>query len=302
MRIEHDNVGTPGKAAIEFLLDTKYQIIENRRLEIVTRDILLDEVDAIILKMAKKYNIKRKGKSFVFTESEMVIGYSVKEHDLETQLYDLNTRLNMLKIELARTPLQSSITLKLKGDILDLEQQIKEVKIALTKQKYFSHYDDSQSLYRRSAYTGVSEKDLTPKQSAATGAAIGGVAAGVGSASAYTHKRELSKERKNFAKLHKEKADLHKDAAWVEDQMRRAKKGSGEKVINGLIAKRDEIVNKIKQKNTKYQNSLHKLNDIQKGANQRLLKNGAKGALAGAALGLAALGAKKYKDSHKNHK
>lgn len=154
-RIERNNTGSPGKAAIEFLLNMKYTIVEHRTLPTHTKDLLLAELDGVIDKLSAKYHIKRKGKNFYFESLAItepaIIGPAGT--DLLADLYAANTELQVLKIQLARTNLNSSDCLFLNNAILNKEKQIKELKLAITKQKYFSTVDDQNkwdSIYRRS--------------------------------------------------------------------------------------------------------------------------------------------------------
>lgn len=155
-RLEHENVGSPGKAAIEFLLNMKYEIVENRDLETHVKDVMLSEIDSVINKVVAKYHIQKKGKNFYFPESLAIIEPAVigpEGSDLLADLYAANTELEVLKIQLARTNLNSSDCFRLKSAILDQENRIKEIKLAIVKQQYFSHTDDQNNwnqLYRRS--------------------------------------------------------------------------------------------------------------------------------------------------------
>ena len=49
-----------------------------------------------------------------------------------------DTELNTLRIQLAKTDLNSSSSFKLIDAIKDVENRIKEIKLEITKQKYFS--------------------------------------------------------------------------------------------------------------------------------------------------------------------
>jgi len=155
LRLEHDNTGQPGKVAIEFLLNMKYTVAENRRLQTHTKDLLLGELDSVINKIAAKYHVKRKGKDFYF-ESLAITNPTIigpVGSDLLADLYAANTELETLKIQLSRVNLNSSDCLRLRSAILAQEQKIKSIKLDITKQKYFSHLDDQNSynqMYRRS--------------------------------------------------------------------------------------------------------------------------------------------------------
>lgn len=158
-RLEQNNTGTPGKVAIEFILSTKYEIVENRDLQSHVKDLMLAELDSIINKVVAKYNIRKKGKNFYFKED---ITIAIAEpaiigpvgSDLLADLYAANTELQTLKIQLARTNLNSSDCLRVNSAILAQERKIKDIKLAMIKQKCFSHVDDQKDnnwdpIYRR---------------------------------------------------------------------------------------------------------------------------------------------------------
>jgi hypothetical protein len=310
-RIEHDNTGSAGKAAIEFLLNMKYEIVENRQLQEHTKDLLLGEIDSVIAKLCAKYRVQRKGKQFIFSESLAITEPAIigpVGSDLLADLYAANTELETLRIQLARTSLNSSDCFRLKSAILDKEKQIKDIKIAITKQKYFSHTDDQNSynpIYRRSL--GEEAKDA-----AKNGAIAGGIAGTViGKHKGVVdnrHKQAVNQFKKanDFLNTTQSKAEKEyfnyasaKDLTKAnKDTLKRAghTKQSAQETMNAArqalkkLSKDKAIANKYKAQATKR---------LQKSGVKVLgsaIKGGAKGALIGAAAGLAAYGAKKIAD------
>lgn len=139
-RLERLNDGTPGRAAIEFLLNIKYAIVENRKIDDLSKEQMLDRVDSVLDKVAAKNKVQRKGREFIFTE-ELIITHPEcaigKEQILYCKIQALQSEIESLKIQLARTPLQSSMTIKIKDEILLKEKTIQAMKRDLQMLKYF---------------------------------------------------------------------------------------------------------------------------------------------------------------------
>lgn len=143
-RIEKNSTDTPGKAAIEYLLNMKYAIVENRNLNTEDQDVLLNQVDSILDKFASKYKVIRKGKEFIFNENEIVIVHPEctidKEQYLVCKIHSEQAELESLKIQLTKYNIENSISLKIKNCILEKELLIKKLKRDLMLLKYFSTY------------------------------------------------------------------------------------------------------------------------------------------------------------------
>lgn len=145
IRIEHDNTGSPGKAAIEFLLNTKYQIAESRDLELYIRNMLLSEVDNVIKKVVAKFGIERRNNKFYFDEAIETIAMTIQVKTPEQLLCDAQVKLELLKQQLAKTDLQSAESTILTKQIKDQENLIKDLK--LNKARSNNKWDP---VYRRS--------------------------------------------------------------------------------------------------------------------------------------------------------
>ena len=146
-KIERNSTGTPGRASIEYLLNMKYAVVENRNLNTEDQDILLNQIDQVLNKFASKYKVIRKGKEFIFNESEIVIVHPDcpidKEQSIICKIHSEQAELESLKIQLAHYNLENSNTFRLKNCILQKERNIKKLKRDLMLLKYFSTYNSN---------------------------------------------------------------------------------------------------------------------------------------------------------------
>ena len=106
--LEQDNTGAPGKAAIEFLLNQKYSLIENHNVSDSIRDAILKEIDSVITKVVAKYHVKRKGKNFYFDEALEIAILSPEKtanpdaNQLLANIYAAQVELQTLRIQLKK--------------------------------------------------------------------------------------------------------------------------------------------------------------------------------------------------------
>lgn len=310
-RLEHQNSGTPGKAAIEFLLNMKYQIVENRQLQDHTKDLLLGELDSVIAKMCAKYHVQKKGKNFYFDESLAITEPTVigpAGTDLLADLYAANTELETLRIQLTRCPLNSSDCFRLKSAILAKEADIQGIKLAITKQKYFSHTDDQNSynpMYRRSL--GEEAKDAA-KAGTAVGALAGYAIGRHKGAKDSRHDQAVKQYKKadDFIKNNRSKAEKELLNYSAAKDLTKANKDTLKRAGHTRQSA-TEAANAAKEALKKLAKDKARGNKFKAAATKRLqksgvkvlgssIKGGAKGALIGAAAGLAAYGAKKIAD------
>ena len=307
--IEHDNTGAPGKAAIEYLLNQKYMVVENPKLSRITQDILLKEIDSVINKVVVKYHIKRKGKNFYFNEDLtqfIQIPASIDVNDPETVVNKIATaqeELESLKIQLANSDLQSiSQTLFLKKAVFDKEIELIELKKLLTK---LVPLNLPYSPIVRQHYRALGEA----KKEAATGAVIGGTVAGTVASKSFKNKTKFEKKRKDFQQAAKDKEAIHKELAGLRGEARHIKRSvpDGAELSHNKSVKLDKLKKKITQKtqdykaaNSAFNAGAKKVVGLSKEAAKRGMKAGLKGAAVGAGLGLAAAAIHKKLNKNEN--
>ena len=120
----------PGIAAIEYLLNCKYDIIEQYDLNSHAKDQILGTIDKVINQFAKKYGIVKQGKNFYLPE-EVAIAIMHPESNIDqrqyllAQLYAEKQKLHILKTQLSRQSLQGSEILQ--KAILNQEALIKDL-------------------------------------------------------------------------------------------------------------------------------------------------------------------------------
>lgn len=143
-RLEHSSTDLPGKAAIEFLLNMKYAVVENRELSTHTQDQLLSTIDNLLNKIAGKYKVTKKGREYIFNEGELIITHPEcaidKEQIIICTIHKEQAELESLRAQLVHTNLQCSLTLRLKQAILDKECHIRHLKKDLRMLKYFKSW------------------------------------------------------------------------------------------------------------------------------------------------------------------
>lgn len=289
--LEKDNSGAPGKVGIEFLLNQKYGLIDNKNINPYIRETLLKEIDGVINKVVAKYHIKRKGKNFYFDESFEIaitspdtINPNPDANQLLANIYAAQVELESLRIQLTRTNLQNtSQTILIKQAVLDKELEIKEMKKKLRLFSYFDSVSDQDYLYRRSL--GESKKEIS------TGALIGGAIGGKVASDKLKRATKFDTKQKKFQQTAKNLNQSKKEMSGMASELRHLHKRGlnsdrAEKKASKLL---DSMKNTLKdQRRLKkaYQKGGKQLLSISKEA----LKKGAKGAAIGAAIGAAGIG------------
>ena len=281
--LERNNVGSPGKAAIEFLLNQKYEIVENTDLPKSMRDQLLKEIDSVINKVVVKYKVQRKGRNFYFDESmSIVITAPDKICNTEDQLianiYAAQSELESLRIQLTRCNLQNtSQTLLMKKAVIDNELEIQAMKKELTTFRKFDSVSDQNLLYRRSL--GEAKKELE------TGAITGGAAGYAIGSHRYKKKMNFDKKLRDYQQANKDLKDTTKEIKGLRADARHIRK-------NGVPANKQKKLDKITKKVTSLvQNQKQLKKSVEKGGKKivgltkEAIKRGLKGAGIGAAVG-----------------
>lgn len=305
VRIEHANAGAPGKAAIEYLLNQKYQIVQNRQLNRYVQTELLKQVDQVIDLIVKKYHVDRSGKNFYFDESiEFVITAPDKFDNSSignviANLYAAKCELNALKIQLTKTHISNPSQTKLVQDaVINKEKELEYLKRKLVSLKAFDSVSDQDLLYRRSL--GESTKD-DAKKAVGVGATIGAFTHGVISGQKAKKDSGLYKDRKKFLNTEKKVKEVGAQLSKADHDayistIRNAEKSTTKK----LLDKADSLAGKQNKLNQLADARFKKLQNTQLKVNGRMLKGALKGAGIGAAVGLGALGVKKMIDKKKN--
>lgn len=103
---EKHSSDTPGKTAISYVLNQKYEVIEDGVLQTHLKDIICKSLDRVLDKLAYKYRVQRKGKNFIFSEGMFCIANPSEEISSKEQLlaaiYAEKQKLHALNIQLAR--------------------------------------------------------------------------------------------------------------------------------------------------------------------------------------------------------
>lgn len=293
--LERENTGSPGKAAIEFLLNQKYEIVENRNIPRHIQDLLLKEVDSVINKVVVKYKVQRKGKNFYFDEAmSIVITAPDRVCDTEDQLianiYAAQAELESLRVQLTRTNLQNTAqTLLIKKAVLDKEEEIDFMKKKLSTFRKFDSVTDQNLLYRRSL--GEAQKET------ATGASLGAVTGYIAGSNTLKKRANFDKKRTDFQNASKA---LNKEKRNIQGLASEAKHLYNSGLTPNKSKKFQKIVNTMKtsldnQRNLKkyVDSNGKKVLSITRQAIKKGLKSGAKGAAIGAAAGLGVAAAHK---------
>lgn len=298
--IEADNTGSPGKAAIEFLLNQKYEIIENRGISIPVRDIILKEIDGVINKVVAKYHIKRKGKNFYFDESLAIailapdkVNPNPDADQLVANIYAAQVELEQLRIQLTRTNLQNlSQTMLVKQAILDKEAEIKEMKKKLRLFSYFDSVTDQNSLYRRSL--GEAKKEVAI--GAGAGAAIGAKVA----SDRFKKKANFEAKRNKFQQAAKDLNNTKKEMTGLASQTKHLYNTgitpNKQKKVDKLVGKMKQTLSDQRVARKAYKKGAKQVVGLSKEALKKGLKGGLKGAAIGAGIGLGAAAIHKAKN------
>ena len=291
-RLESENSGSPGKSAIEFLLNQKYEIIENSSVSEPIRDILLKEIDEVIKKVVAKYHIKRKGKNFYFDEAmEFAIISPDKMSNCEeidqliANLYAAQTELETLRIQLTRTNLQNlSQTLLVKQALLDKEKEVKEMKKKLRLFSYFDSVTDQNSLYRRSL--GEAKKEVT------TGAVVGSAVGAKVASDKFKKKTNFNAKQKKFQQSAKDLANTKKEMSGLASETKHIYNTgitpNKQKKVDKLVGKMKQTLQDQRVARKAYNRGTKQVLGLSKEALKKGLKGGLKGAAIGAGIGLGA--------------
>lgn len=297
--LEQDNTGAPGKAAIEFLLNQKYSLIENHNVSDSIRDAILKEIDSVITKVVAKYHVKRKGKNFYFDEALEIAILSPEKianpdaNQLLANIYAAQVELQTLRIQLTRTNLQDiSTVISIKQAILDKELEIKDMKKKLRLFTYFDSVSDQDSLYRRSL--GEAKKEVT------TGAVAGGLVGANIASGRFKKKVDYVNKQKKFQQTAKNLDQTKKNMTGMAAELKHLHD-------TGLTPNKEKKANKIlktmkqtlgDQRNLRkgYKKGAKQMLNLSKEAIKKGLKGGLKGAAIGAGLGLGAAAIHKAKN------
>lgn len=299
VNVEANNVGSPGKSAIEFLLNQKYEIIENPQISEPIRDTILKEIDGVINKVVAKYHIKRKGKNFYFDEAlEMAITYpdNVSNPDanqLVANIYAAQVELETLRIQLSRTNLQNlSQTILVKQAILDKESEIKEMKKKLRLFSYFDSVTDQNSLYRRSL--GEAKKETAT--GALAGAAIGAKLASSRFKKQTNFKAKQKKFQQSAKALDKSKKQMSGLASETKHIFDSGITPNKQKKADKLVTKMQQTLKDQRIAKKAYKRGAKQVVGLSREALKKGLKGGLKGAAIGAGIGLGAAAIHKAKN------
>lgn len=298
IRLEHQNSGAPGKAAIECLLNHKYTIVQDRKLGRSVQTELLRQVDQIINLIVKKYKVDRSGKNFYFDEGMEFVITAPDKFDNSTignviaNLYAAKCELNALRIQLTKTSISNPAQTKLAQDaVLNKEKELEFLKRKLSSLKGFNSVSDQDQLYRRSLGED-NKKEL--KQSTLAGAGVGAITGGIISGQKAKKDLGLYKDRKKFL-------NLNNKVKEVGDKLYKADHDAyiaslHNKPSTKALEQIDKLGNKFNKLKNLQDGRFSKLQSTQLKVNGKMLKGALKGAGVGAALGLGALGIKKMVD------
>lgn len=288
--IEQDSTDAPGKAAIEYLLNQKYIIIENPKLVDSVIDVLLKEIDGVIKKVVAKYHVKRKGKNFYFDEAlEFAIISPDKMGDCEdanqliANIYAAQVELETLRVQLTRTNLQNtSQTLLAKQAVLDKEQEIKEMKKKLRLFNYFDSVSDQNDLYRRSL--GEAKKEV------ATGAIAGGVIGSKIGSDKFKKKANFATKQQKFQQnvknLNNSKKEMQGLASEVKHIYNTGLSPNKQKKVDKLVGKMKQTLKDQRLLRNSVKKGGKQVVSLSREAAKKGLKTGLKGAAIGAGVGL----------------
>lgn len=229
--LERKSSDLKGKAAIEYLLNCKYEIVTDRDIPSHNKDILIETIDKVIDKIVVRYKIEHKKDKFTFKEDATPVQqlfYFPQSHpefdndlDLHREIHKLRFELDSKKAELIKMTVNSPMCKPLQDEIRMIEDRIRELIREIANKKAFSTYGIdsidsnkenlreykqkrrlkmstnerlSERLERHIAYI---TEEIEAKKAAGTGAQVGGLAGAV------TGTRALNRMKTSNGKMKK---------------------------------------------------------------------------------------------------
>ena len=148
--LERKSSDLKGKAAIEYLLNCKYEIVTDRDIPSHNKDILIETIDKVIDKIVVRYKIEHKKDKFTFKEDATPVQqlfYFPQSHpefdndlDLHREIHKLRFELDSKKAELIKMTVNSPMCKPLQDEIRMIEDRIRELIREIANKKAFSTY------------------------------------------------------------------------------------------------------------------------------------------------------------------